>query len=146
MFCCMWCHLVLCIEGHAKWTYILLELIFWKLLGSTNDWQMSSNGLFPVCMRLNPVSQCSRSRSVSRLSAACYARVRRMRASVLDSRAPCEEFDSCTLAPGRGGKQSGQFAGHFGHRETGVRIRVRRNGKERRATEWKWRGFEKPWH
>ncbi|KAF4107924.1 hypothetical protein G5714_010683 [Onychostoma macrolepis] len=59
---------------------------------------------------LNPVSQCSRSRSVSRLSAACYARVRRMRASVLDSRAPCEKCVSRSLALGRGGKQSGQFA------------------------------------
>ncbi|KAL1267002.1 hypothetical protein QQF64_002677 [Cirrhinus molitorella] len=75
---------------------------------------------------------CSHSRSVSRLSAACYARVRRMRASVLDSRAPCEKCDSRSLAPGRGGKQSGQFAGES-ERETGVRIR--RNGRERRATE-----------
>lgn len=128
----MRCHLVLCFEGHAKMDRFFWELIFWKLLGSTNDWKMSSNGLFPVCLRLNPVSQCSRSRSVSRLSAVCYARVRRMRASVLDSRAPCEECDSCILAPGRGGKLSGQFAGE---RRDGVRIRVRRNGRERRATE-----------
>lgn len=69
------------------------------------------------------MSQCSRSRSVSRLSAACYARVRRMRASVLDSRAPCEKCDSRSLAPGRGGKQSGQFAGE------------RRDGGEDQGTE-----------
>ncbi|KAK2871487.1 hypothetical protein Q8A67_024014 [Cirrhinus molitorella] len=41
-----------------------------------------------------------------------------MRASVLDSRAPCEKCDSRSLAPGRGGKQSGQFAGES-ERETG---------------------------
>lgn len=109
----MRCQLILCFEGHAKMGFFcFMELYF----GSCWDQQMIGKWIISW---LNLVSQCSRSRSVSRLSAACYARVRRMRASVLDSRAPCEKCDSRSLAPGRGGKQSGQFTGERGRGRRG---------------------------
>lgn len=117
MFCCMRCHLVLCFERHAKMDRFFLELLFCKLLGSTNDWHLMDYFLFVWGLTVFT------SRSVSWLSAACYAHVRRMRASVLDSRAPCEKCDLRSLAPGREGKQSGQFA------------RERRDGGEDQGTE-----------